>query len=223
MAGDPLQPTDVLVGGGRCEFQFSEDTGGLPKNHELSVEVNATGTVVEGTARCSEREPKSAGEMRRGITIGVAVTGSRSSLLETVAAGLEPMAAAVVTACRRQDPHALWKMMTPRFRAEIDRRAAEIRRAVPAADLRKLYGHRGRVGTFTGLPFLRHAVRTAGWTGNPCAEADGWHLGPAVAKPDGWVMAVRRADGFAFSLRFTRDDRGWHLDQISKVMPLRSP
>src|SRR5512133_1465543 len=43
MAGDPLRPTDLMVGAGRCEFQFLEDTGVLPKNHELSIEVNATG------------------------------------------------------------------------------------------------------------------------------------------------------------------------------------
>lgn len=224
-AGDPFSPTELAVGAGQCEFQFSEDTGVLPKNHELSIEVNAAGTVLKGKARCSEKKPKPEDpeRMRGGITIELAVTGSRLPLPEVLAAGLESTASDVVGACQRRDPDALWKMMTPRFRAEIDQWASQVRRAVPAADLRKLYRHRGRVGTFTGLAYLRYAVRTEGWTGNPCAEAAGWELGQAIAKPDGWLMAVRRADGYAFSLRFTRDGRGWHLDQMSQVMPVHKP
>jgi hypothetical protein len=213
MTGAPLRPSDVLAGAGRCEFQFAEGDGGAPKNHELSIEVSDSG-AVRGTARCSERKPASGGT-RGGMSISVAVTGSRSSGADPRAGAPDPRAATVVAACRQRDGDALWKMLTPRFRAELDRRAAELRRSLPASELRNLYGHKGPPRTFNGLAFLRHVVKADDSPDSPCSGAESWTVPPGVAS-DGPLVTVQRKDGFAFTLRFARGDGGWQLDQISK-------
>jgi hypothetical protein len=222
LAGDPLRPTDVLVGAGRCEFRFSESMGGLPKHHELALEANATGAAVHGTARCSEHDPASGGA-RTGITITLDVTGSHSAGRDDRPACPTKQVTAVVTACRQQDADALWKTMTPRFRSEADRRAAQLRRSLGASALRRLYGHRGRLRAFTGMALLRHALRAGDGPDNPCSGVEHWEVGARVAAPGGWLVTVRRDNGFAFALRFTKDERGCRLDQISKSVQVPKP
>ena len=219
ITGSPLQPTDVLFGGGHCEFRFSQIHDALPKNHELSIEVNDTGTVVRGTARCSERTPTPSGEST-GISISLAVTGGRLAGDNAAASGPQGQVAAVVAACRQHDADALWRMLTPRFRAEVDQQAIQLRSSLPAAELRRLYGHSGRPQAFNGLAFLRHTVRTPNSPDNPCSGAESWKLGPGVTSPDGFLVTVEHSENFGFALRFTKKDGGWQLDQISKSIAL---
>jgi len=229
LTGTPLRPTDLVVGSGRCEFQFTEATGGPPKNHELSVDVNASGTIIQGTAKCSERTLVSEGKTT-AISIGVAVKGSRSPAVDgavpappvpAAAPGPERLVAAVVAACREGDGEALWKMLTPRFRSELDRRAAQVRRSVPVSDLRSLFGHSGRPADFKGLAFLRHAVRADDSSINPCSGAERWEVGAGVASPGGFLVPVTSTKDTAFGLRLTPSDRGWQLDQITKQVRAR--
>jgi hypothetical protein len=215
MTGTPLQPADVLAGHGKCDFRFSGSSRGLPQNHELAIEVDDAAGIVHGTGRCSQLRPEPDGT-RSGATIEVAVTGSRSANANAPRPAVDQPAAAIIAACRQSDAKALWQLLTPRFRAELDRHAARVRRSVPAGDLETLYGHRGRPETFTGLAFLSHAVHTPGSPDNPCAGVEHWELGPGTATADGYVQAVHRSDGFAFSLKLTRGGRGWLLDQITK-------
>jgi hypothetical protein len=226
VTGTPLRPTDVMAGSGRCEFQFAGPAASPTKVHELSIEVNASGTPIQGKARCAERT-KVSDEKTDGISIELAVTGTRSTAAApagpsgpgaAVPAGADKAAAAVVAACRKREAPALWKMMTPRFRSELDGRAADVRRSVPAADLRSLFGHKGRPATFKGEAFLRHAVAEDS-PANPCWRVERWDVRPAAATSSGFVVPVQSADDLAFGLTFTRNGRGWLLDQISKSVP----
>jgi hypothetical protein len=230
LTGTPVKLKDVMVGGGRCELQFAGPTTGPKTYYELSIEVNASGAPVQGKARCAERTRES-GEESSGITIELAVTGARSAAAapptpapagQLPPAGLDRAAASVVAACRKRDARALWRMMTPRFRSELDDRAADVRRSVPAADLQALFGHRGRPATFKGEAYLRHAV-AGDSAANPCWRAERWDLRPGAAIADGFVVPVQSADGLAFDLRLTRRDRAWLLDQISKSAPAPKP
>jgi hypothetical protein len=221
IAGAPLQPTDVLAGGGQCNFQLSESPNGPPKNYELALEVPATGAVVRGSARCSERKAGSDGA-RGGISISVTVAGTHSSSVGTrpvPAADARGVAAPVLRACLQQDGDALWKLLTARFRAELDDRATQILASVPAADLRRLYGHHGQPNTFKGLALLRHAVKADQAPDNPCSDVAHWRIGEDAASPDGRLVTVLRPDGFTFALKFVRANRAWQLDQISKSLP----
>lgn len=52
VAGAPLQPTDVLVGAGKCEFQFDGPTTGVPANYSLTIEVPSDASA-DGRAKCT--------------------------------------------------------------------------------------------------------------------------------------------------------------------------
>jgi hypothetical protein len=222
MTGVPLRPTDVLSGAGRCEFHFEETIGGAPKDHELAVEVSDSDGVIQGTAHCSERTPGSGGT-RKGISVSLVVTGSRTSAAGTARPQSDLRAAVVVAACQQRDGDALWKLLTPRFQSELDRRATQIRRAVTVPDLDKLYGHSGRPRSFSGLAFLRHSVQAGDSPDNPCWDVEHWRVGGSVASSGRSLVTVERPDGFAFSLRFTGNDRAWKLDQISKSLRVSKP
>ena len=227
LTGTPLHPTDFLRGGRHCEFVFAEGIGGVPKNHALSIEVNESGAAVSGKARCSEKEPVPLKGPRPGITIDLAVTGSRSS---SSGAGLhdarsssdvpviDPRPAAVLAACKQRDGGALWKIMTPRFQSEVNRRAAQLRGSLPASDLKELYGHTGRIAAFTGVKYLRQIVKAPDSPDSPCSGVEQWEVGQGAVSAGRFVVPIQREEAFAFALSFTVKFRTWKLDQISKAV-----
>lgn len=227
LTGTPLQPRDLLRGGRHCEFVFAEGTGGVPKNHTLSIEVNESGDVVSGKARCSEKEPAPLKGPRPGITIDLAVTGSRSSSSDASLHGarsssgapvIDPRPAAVLAACKRQDGKALWTMMTPRFQSEVNGRAAQLRHSLRATDLNELYRHTGPSSAFTGLAYLCQVVKSPHSPDNPCSDVEQWEVGESAGSAGGFVVPIQRGDGFAFALTFTGKARRWKLDRISKAV-----
>lgn len=52
VTGSPLQPTDVMVGSGACEFQFEGPSTGVPENYTLIVQVPNDAASV-GSAKCT--------------------------------------------------------------------------------------------------------------------------------------------------------------------------
>lgn len=222
LTGAPLRLLDVMKGSGRCEFQFSGPPAVAPRYYELSIDVNASGAVVEGKAHCAERTRESE-DKSTGVAVDIPVAGGHSAAAGTpvpthspasAASGADRQAAAAVAACRHRDADALWKAMTPRFRSELDDRAAQVRRAA-AADLRRLFGYQGRPQDFKGLAYLRSVVNGEDSSTNPCWRADQWKLSPAVASSSGYVVPVER-DDVAMGFTFTKNDRDWQLDQMSK-------
>ena len=57
---------------------------------------------------------------------------------------------------------------------------------------------------------------------NACWHADEWKLSPALADSGGYVVPVERG-GFVSGFRFTKNERGWQLDQMSKWVPFPAP
>ncbi len=229
LTGTPLPPADIIFGGGRCEFQFSGPEMGPSKYHELTIEVNASGSIVQGKAHCAERTRDSA-DKASGVAIDVAVTGSHAReigapvpvpsappapMAAAIPSAPDGVAASVAAACRQRDPDALWKLLTARFRLELDKEATRVRHAVPASDLGKLFRHEGRAAEFKGRAFLRYVVATES-PRNPCWGVDHWEMRPAVATEGGYVVTVQ-TENAVFGLRIKRGDRGWQLDRVSKA------
>ena len=169
-----------------------------PKYHDISIDVNASGTVVQGKARCTEHVRKSE-EKSSGLGIDLAVTGTHSPVVggpvpapsNPSLPGVDNLAAAVVAACRKRDADSLWKTMTPRFRSEVGDRAAQVRSAA-GPDLRRLFGYKGRLANFDGLAYLRTTVKRDDRAMNACWHADEWKLSPALADSGGYVVPVER-------------------------------
>ena len=219
VTGTPLRPSDVLVGAGKCTFEFSGSESHVPPDHELTIEVAVDGSSVHGTARCSQKTPGPNG--RKGMAIGVAVTGSVAAEAASASVDTGELVAGVTRACERRDADALWKMSSPRFQAANEERAAQIRAAVSPSDLRRLFGFRGRPETFTGLAFLRYAAKTDRPAENPCTDAARWKVEETAPLPDRRSAAIRRPNGLAFGVTFVRGARGWQLDEISKSVPTK--
>ena len=106
--------------------------------------------------------------------------------------------------------------MTPRFRAEIDQRAASLRQGFPATELRKLYGYRGRREDFTGQVFWGLMVKSREPADNPCSGADKWKVGEDGDMNGGSITVIHRTGGTAFGLKLAKDNGSWRLDQITK-------
>jgi hypothetical protein len=227
ITGTPQPPTDVNTWAGRCEFQFSGPANG-PKHDDITMEVSASGTVLQGEARCMEHIRESP-EKSGAIGFKVVFTGNHSpgdgvpvpAPTKAALPGPDKLAAVVVTACRRRDADALWKVMTPRFQSEVDNRAEQVRHAA-GSDLRRLFGYKGRPADFNGLAYLRTTVKRDDSSMNPCWHSDAWKLNPAVATAGGYVATVERGD-VTSGFTFTKNDRGWQLDQISKWVPVPKP
>jgi len=217
MTGAPLAPSDVLVGAGTCTFAFSGTESHVPPNFELTVEVTAKDSKVQGSARCAEKTPAAGGGT--GVTVSVAVNGSVTGEAAAAPVDTRELVASVTRACARHDADALWGLSTPRFQAVAGERAQQIRAAVPPAELRRLYGFHGKPEAFTGLNFLRHAIESAEPAENPCADAARWKIDETRELPDERTVAVKRPDGTLFGLTFVRGPRGWKLDQLSKSLP----
>src|SRR5262249_11159459 len=111
---------------------------------------------------------------------------------------------------------ALWKLLTPRFRSEVDNRAAQVRRAA-ASDLHRLFGYQGPPQEFKGLAYLRAIVKGGESPTNPCLGAERWTVSPADATSAAGYI-VQRGDDYAMGLKFITTDGGWRLDQMSKWM-----
>ena len=230
VTGTPQRPTDLNAGAGRCEFQFSGPVRG-PKYDDITIDVNASGAVLQGTALCKEHVRESE-EKTSGIGFALALTGSHSpgtgapvpappDKAPASPSVVDKLAAAVVGACRKRDADSLWKTMTPRFRSEVDDRAAQVRSAA-GPDLRRLFGYKGRPANFDGLAYLRTTVKRDDRAMNACWHADEWKLSPALADSGGYVVPVERG-GFVSGFRFTKNERGWQLDQMSKWVPVVKP
>lgn len=217
MSGNPYRPTDILTSAGLCDFKFEDIASGLPKNHELALQVDSSVSVVNGTARCSEYEPSKLDDSRSGISISIPVTGRRrSASLATRPAGYEHALSSVLHACRKRNPDALWKLMTAHFQSEINNRAAQLRKALPIAELRQLYGYRGRPKAFTGLAFLRYAIKNDNSADNPCSNVEQWKVKQSIPTARGYLVIIDRPQSFSFGLIFSKDNQIWHLDQITK-------
>ena len=106
--------------------------------------------------------------------------------------------------------------MTPRFHAEIDQRAAALRQAFPATELRKLYGYRGRREDFSGQVFWGLMVKSRDPADNPCSGAEKWKVGESGDMDGASVTVIRRPGGWAFGLKLVKDMQTWRLDQITK-------
>jgi hypothetical protein len=218
-SGIPYSPTDVFNSGGRCEFRFEGEASGLSENNDLAVDVDDTEPTVRGTAKCSEIDTRKPDGTRSGTSIAIRVSGTRSGakVATTQAApGHEQVLATVLSACQNQQPDALWAAMTARFRAELELRASELRKAVPTADLRQLYGYRGQPQNFSGQEYLRHVVRSTQTLDNPCANAKQWRVGKSSPIAGGTLVFVCQPNGVVFGLQFAHDGQGWRLDQITK-------
>jgi hypothetical protein len=219
MSGTPYKPADVMTAGGQCEFVFEGKASGLPEDNGLHIEVTDGGKAIRGTAKCSHAEPRAADGTRSGTSIEIAVSGTHGSAAPaTPSTGPEATVASVLRACRQRAGDDLWNLMTPRFRAEVDGRAASVRQSMPAADLRKLYDYRGPGDGFTGLVYLRQVVKGRHATENPCADAAGWKVGETGDVGGGTTTVVHRPDGTAFGLKFAKDNQTWRLDQITKAV-----
>ena len=220
-SGTPYSPTDVLNAGGRCEFRFEGKASGLSENNDLDVDVDDAGPTVRGTAKCSEYDSRKPDGTRSGTSIAIAVSGTRSAATVATAqaaTGHEQVLATVVSACRKHQPDDLWAVMTARFRAELEQRASDLRRAMPAADLRQLYGYRGQPQNFSGQDYLRHVVKSTQALDNPCANAEQWRVGKSSPVAGGTLVLVHQPQGVAFGLKFAQDKPVWRLDQITKLV-----
>jgi hypothetical protein len=224
LTGTPQRPTDVGAGSGRCEFQFPGPTSGS-RYFDISIDVNASGTVVEGKGRCTEHARQSE-DLTTGTGIDVSVTGRHlpvvggpvpatpGSAPASGPPGPDRLAVSIVSACLVQNADALWKMMSPRLRSEVDSRAAQIRGAAGSA-LRRLYGYKGRPEDFKGLAYLRTTMTGEDSPTNLCWRVNEWEWSPAIpTAASGYVVPVERGD-YAMGFTFTRNDQGWQLDQMS--------
>jgi hypothetical protein len=223
LTGSPVSPSDLLVRAGKCTFEFSNGNGGIPQNHELTVEIGVQGTKVDGTVHCAEKTPGQ-NHTSTAVAIDTAVTGSVIREQAASPVDASDLVADVKRACVRRDADAIWNMATSRFQSEADERAAQVRTAVPRSDLRRLYGFRGEPRAFTGLPLLRSSLRSTTSTDNPCTGAAGWAI-EAPSKQgqqpsEQRSVAVRRPDGAVFGMTFVRAYNAWKLDKLSKpVVP----
>jgi hypothetical protein len=220
-SGTPYSPTDVFNAGGRCEFRFEGKASGLSEKNDLAVDVEDVGPTVRGTAKCSEYDARKPDGTHSGASIVIAVSGTRSAANVATAPSApahEQVLATVLSACRNQQPDALWAVMTTRFRAELEQRASELRKAVPAADLRQLYGYRGQPQNFSGQEYLRHVVRSTQPLDNPCANAKQWRVGKSSPVAGGTLVLVQQLQGVVFGLQFSQDKQVWRLDQITKLV-----
>ena len=219
MSGSPHEPADVMTGSGQCKFVFEGKASGLPEENELDIEVPDGTATISGFARCSHADPRKADGTRSGMTVALKVTGTRSSPASAaLVAGPDETVAAVLRACRTRTAEDLWNLMTKRFRAEIDQRAASLRQSLPAAELRRIYGYRGPGAGFTGLVYLGQVLQDHPSIENPCADAAQWKVGKTAAKDGGTLTVISRPDGTAFGLRFAVEKRTWLLDQITKTV-----
>jgi hypothetical protein len=220
-SGAPYSPTDVFNAGGRCEFRFEGKASGLSDNNDLVVEVDDGGPTVQGTAKCSEFDARKPDGTRSGTSVAIAVSGTRSAgkvATAQAALGHEQVLATVLSACQNRQPDALWAAMTARFRAELEQRASELRKAVPAVNLRQLYGYRGQPHSFSGLEYLRYVVKSAQSLDNPCANAKQWQVGKSSPVPGGTLVLVHQPKGVLFGLQFAQERQVWRLDQITKLV-----
>jgi hypothetical protein len=220
MSGSPYKPADVMTAAsGQCKFVFEGKASGLPEENELDIEVPDGTATISGFARCSHSDPRKADGTRSGMTIALKVTGTRSSEASAaLVAGPDETVAAVLRACRTRAAEDLWNLLTQRFRAEIDQRAASLRQSLPAAELRQIYGYRGPGAGFTGQVYLRQVLQDRPSIENPCADAAQWQVGKTAAKDGGSLTVIHRPDGTAFGLRFAKDGKTWLLDQITKTV-----
>jgi hypothetical protein len=231
LTGTPQPPTDVVAGSGRCEFQFSGPASG-PRYFDISIEVNASGTVVEGKGRCWEHTRQSK-ELTTGIGIDVSVTGSHLQVPGgpvpappgSAAASGPPdpdrLVVSIVAACLVHNADALWKIMSPRLRSEADSRAAQIRSAAGSA-LRRLFGYKGRPEDFKGLAYLRTTMNGEDSPTNLCWRVNEWEWSPAAPTAAGYVVPVERG-AYAMSFTFTKNDQSWKLDQMSHWEQVSKP
>ena len=145
------------------------------------------------------------------------MVGRRSPVSPATRPGYEQVLSSVLRACRKRNPDALWNLMTPRFQSEINDQAAQLREALPIADLQQLYGYRGRPKAFTGLAFLRYAIKSGDHSpDNPCSDAKQWKVKQSVPTAGGYLVVIDRPQSFSFGLRFSRKNQIWYLDQITK-------
>jgi hypothetical protein len=231
VTGTPQRPTDLYAVSGRCEFQFPGPVSGR-RYHDVTIEVNASGTVVQGNGHCTEHTRESE-EKSSGIGVNLSVTGSHLP----VAGGPVPappgsvpvsgppspdrLATSVVAACLVQNADALWKMMSPRLQSEIDDRATQVRRAA-GSNLHRLYGYKGRTGDFRGLAYLHTIMNGDDSPANLCWRVKEWEWSPAVPTAAGHVVPIERGD-YAMGLTFTKNDQGWQLDQMSQWARVPKP
>jgi hypothetical protein len=223
VTGTPQPPTDLGAVSGTCEFEFAGPAMGR-RYHDIKLEVNASGAVVDGKGLCTEHTRESE-EKSSGIGVQVSVKGSHSpvpggpvpapqrSVPASGPPGPDRLAASIVAACQRRDADALWKMMSPRLRSEVDNRAAQVRSA-GAASLRRLYGYQGRPEDFKGPAYLRTTMTSEDSPTNLCWRVNEWEWSPAVPSAAGYVVPVERGD-YAMGFTFTKNERGWQLDQMS--------
>jgi hypothetical protein len=217
--GSPHRPSSVMTFGGRCEFIFEGKASGLPEENELRIELDDAASVASGSGMCSHAEPRRADGMRLGTSANIAVKVTRSAA-STAPPALtsrpEALVATVVHACQEKAGDTLWNLMTPRFHAEIDQRAASLRQAFPATELGKLYGYRGRREDFSGQAFWGLMVKSRQPADNPCSDAEKWKVGESGDMDGANVTVIRRPGGWVFGLKLVKDKQVWRLDQITK-------
>jgi hypothetical protein len=210
-SGSPYKLADLWTGAGRCEFVFGGKASSMPEENELNIQVDDVATVTGGSGRCFHYEPRTPDGKRLGTSAAIAVKVTRSAFSPELpaqpSAQPEALVATIVRACRGKAADTLWNLMTPRFRAELDQRAASLRAALPPSELRALYGYRGRREDFSGQAFWGLMVRSRNPADNPCADADKWKVGEDGDTDGASVTVIRRpglTSGAPFSERRIR-------------------
>lgn len=216
------RPIEVLFGDSTCEFRLETDD--QPVRFGLAFEVPAKGTQVKGKVECSESEAKPDGT-RSGMHLDLEVSAKHTDESDlggepahSVGQGEAPERelAMVIEACQKAKAERLWELMTPRFRSEVDMRAAEKVKVLSPADLKRIYQYVGKPRGFTGRILLRQALKLGDATDNPCAGAARWRIIERGPVKDAYVVAIERDRDRNFGLRFLRDGTTWRLDQITQ-------
>jgi hypothetical protein len=220
LSGSPYKLADVMTGAGRCEFIFEGKASGLPEENELSIQVDDVASPTRGSGRCSHAEPRQPDGMRPGTSAAIYVKVTRSTASAAPPAlpssQPDPIVATIVRACREQAGDTVWNLMTSRFHVEIEQRAAKLRQAFPAAELRKMYDYRGRHEDFSGQVFWGLMIKSHHSFDNPCSGADKWKVGESGDVDGASVTVIHRPSGTAFGLKLAKEKGSWRLDQITQ-------
>jgi len=216
ISGHPYDVKDLGHAGSRCEFIFEGKTSGMPEENELKIEVTDKVAAIRGTGTCSHADPRKPDGTRTGVSTEISVSGSYSAVPAAQASNQDAIVATVVRACREQAGDTVWNLMTSRFHAELEQRATELRQALPATELRKMYDYRGRREDFSGQVFWGLMVKSRRSLDNPCSGADKWKVGENGNMNGGSITVIYRTSGTAFGLKLAKENGSWRLDQITK-------
>jgi hypothetical protein len=218
ISGRPYDVKDVGHAGTQCEFNFEGKASGLPEENELRIELDTSAVATSVAGKCSHYAPRTPDGRRLGTSAAVAVKVTRSAVGVAPPSADEALVASFVRACQERAADTLWGMMTARFQAEIEARAASLRRSASPKELRTMYGFRGRREELTGRVYWALSLKLPDGPDNPCAGADKWKLGESGNLAGDKVAVIRRPGRLAFGLKLVKEKGIWRLDQITPSM-----